>query len=320
MLFELPEEVNFADAGSRPLPTITCHLETPWAIGCRLEFTSWDKEWVEREGHLISCGIGIWDAPGILWNKPAINCCPSELAQECWAQMVHFSPRLFCGEGSTDKTPSAGCPRTATGKTLEDIGYCDFRVFPYEWDEQAQTWITDEPTFSNNVGTFRLRPSVVDERRPNVLHVNSYAKRDPNMAVTRDGIVDLFCMETAAANAVAAVQSLLQSAENTAGLQALTNPPPESLPRPLSRPGISWEVICLFVLLTACCFSVMGYTEAACILAALSILSATNMMFPDSHSKLSRSSEAQHPGSIRFHLMGRIFCWALGLATSVCLL
>ena len=254
VLFALPEAVEFEgeSPGSRA-PTITCHLDTPWALGCRLEFTSWEQSWVDKEGYLVSCGVGIWDAPGIVYGKPAINCSPEELAKECWTQMVVSSPHLFSGKGCVGREATSFCPRTMTGRTMEEIGYSDFRVWPYQWDDVAQTWVSDEPTFSNNVGTFKLRPGIVDEQYENLMHVNSYAKRDDNMAVTSDGIVDLFCMETAAANAVAGAKVLRNKSEasRAAGVDAMSS----ATSKAFDWDMIYFTILPLLICLVLCLFA-----------------------------------------------------------------
>ena len=137
--FRLPEDNT----------TIYIFHESPWFLMTRHEGSFWDLHGCD----LLSCGIGMWDVPG-LNGKMAIECTREELAEECWNQMLQFPPANF----------PAQLPEWNIWKSFK------FTLLT-----------TDEPKFSNNSGTLALRPSYKDTDISNLYHATSYTKTDTNI-------------------------------------------------------------------------------------------------------------------------------------------
>jgi uncharacterized protein with NAD-binding domain and iron-sulfur cluster len=135
----------------------------------RIEGDLWDT----TEDYL-STGIGMWDTPGHIFGKPAVECTREELAQECWAQISHAKHNL---------------------KLPVDIPAWDiWRSFQYDTEKhQMDTW---EPKFSNNINTLKFRPDFADKRINNLYHATAYTKTYMN----------IFNMESAAESGVKAAK------------------------------------------------------------------------------------------------------------------
>jgi len=68
------------------------YLDSPWSLST-VSFKQWwpDVNWSEmgdgKEGGIISAIVSNFTAPGILFNKPAVQCSLEEIKQEVWAQL-----------------------------------------------------------------------------------------------------------------------------------------------------------------------------------------------------------------------------------------
>lgn len=136
--------------------TVFIFHQSPWFLMTRHEGSFWDL----KEHDLLSCGIGMWDVPG-LCGKTALECTPKELAEECWNQMLQFPPKDF--------------PNTLP----------EWNV----WDTFKFTLLTtEEPKFSNNSGTLKLRPHAHDRVLNNLYHATSYTRTNTNIFNMESGI------------------------------------------------------------------------------------------------------------------------------------
>lgn len=85
MQFYLYEDVEVTDG-------FALYLDSPWRLSS-VSFRQWwpDVNWSQmgdgKEGGIISAIVSNFTAPGILFNKPAIECTPEEVQQEVWAQL-----------------------------------------------------------------------------------------------------------------------------------------------------------------------------------------------------------------------------------------
>jgi uncharacterized protein with NAD-binding domain and iron-sulfur cluster len=147
-------------------------VDSPWFLMTRVESTFWE----ECQGDVLAVGIGIWDVPGILYNKPASKCTREELARECWEQMK------ICYYHSL-KLPMD----MPTWNIWDSYVYVDGSLTTYE------------PKFSNNVGTYQFRPDTEDKKIGNLLHATAYTRVKS----------DLFNMETASDAAYQAAKRII---------------------------------------------------------------------------------------------------------------
>jgi uncharacterized protein with NAD-binding domain and iron-sulfur cluster len=134
-------------------PSIVTMIDTPWFLMFRIEGDLWDLQKMD----IISVGIGMWDVPGIIYNKSALNCNREEIAHECWAQ-IH-----------------SGCHNLKLPKKIPNWNIWD--SFKYD----GNVIDTYEPKFSNNINTFQLRPNNVDDNIVNLFHSTAYVKTETNL-------------------------------------------------------------------------------------------------------------------------------------------
>ena len=67
------------------------YVDSPWAITCVSQGQFWTKD-LSSYGNgtvkdILSADVSNWDAPGILYNKPARQCTKEQILNEVWAQM-----------------------------------------------------------------------------------------------------------------------------------------------------------------------------------------------------------------------------------------
>ena len=139
----------------RTEPTILILPNTQWFLMVKIEGDIWQTTGFD----LLSCGIGIWDTPGIN-GKPAINCTREEIAQECWNQINASQHNL--------ELKSLALPKW-------DI----WNSFQFNFDKLELD--TFEPKFSNNVNTLHLRPNFNDKFIQNLYHATSYTRNETNI-------------------------------------------------------------------------------------------------------------------------------------------
>lgn len=164
--FHLKEKIDFGGALFIVFP------DSPWAIMCRPEGSVWDVPLSKTQpptGEVIAMGIGVWDRKGILYNKTARECTREELRDEAWAQMKQCKGLLQHF-------------KTTNGLTYDDIQYSSYSIWhSFSFDETSGTLETWEPKFSNNVGTFALRPPTWQKEYSNLVNATAYTVTDVNL-------------------------------------------------------------------------------------------------------------------------------------------
>jgi hypothetical protein len=153
ILYRLPYRINEKHNTAYILP------DTPWFLMVRHEGSLWEL----KDRDLLSTGIGIWNKPG-LNGKTALQCSPSELADECWKQMLQFDVPFPVNLPEWD--------------IWDNFEYS-------EEDEKLWTW---EPKFSNNIGSLKLRPHNKDNIIDNLYHANSYTRSSMNVFNMEAGV------------------------------------------------------------------------------------------------------------------------------------
>jgi hypothetical protein len=168
-------------------PVILIFPDTTWCLMIRAEGPLWNN-------NILSVGIGIWDRPGIMYNKAAIRCTREEIAQECWEQ-------LKTADGLMKSL------KLADGTSLLYLDTPRWNIWDsFDYDCKEDLFLTSEPKFSNNCYTLKLRPHTVDEKYNNLRHATAYTRTETN----------IFNMESAAEAGIKAVESItLKKAYNS---------------------------------------------------------------------------------------------------------
>jgi uncharacterized protein with NAD-binding domain and iron-sulfur cluster len=157
-------EVNTPDKGS-----VLIHPESKWFIMSRVESSFWDTDF-----ECLAIGVGMWDVPGDLVKKPAINCTPEEIVAEAWHQI---SESKFIKEQVPDRDLAAS-----------KLWYS------HVFDSEKKEITTFEPKNTNTVGTWSLRPNPnsTDLVVPNMFQATSYCKTTMNVA-NMEGAAEAAC-------------------------------------------------------------------------------------------------------------------------------
>lgn len=132
----------------RPVPIIkgfVDYLDSPWALVSISQAQTWSREMSEHYGDgkakdCLSVNIANWDAPGIVYGKPARECTPSQIAEETLAQM----------RAGLEDTGREVLPESAVNSWHLDpaISYPD----------GGSTAANDEPLIVSEVGSWAQRP------------------------------------------------------------------------------------------------------------------------------------------------------------------
>lgn len=136
-------------------PTILILPDSKWFLMIKIEGNIWQTKGCD----LLCCAIGLWDIPGIN-GKAAINCTRTEIAMECWAQIISTQHNM----------------KLSTTTLPEWNIWHNFQFNPISMRLE-----TPEPKFSNNINTLRLRPSLRDKSIRNLYHASAYAKTETHI-------------------------------------------------------------------------------------------------------------------------------------------
>ncbi len=164
-------------------------IDAPWAITALTQGQFWEGRDFTRhygDGSVVDClsvDISNWDAPGILFGKPAKRCTPEEIARETWAQIQQHD--------------------TAARALPDDIVHSWFLDPGIAWNAKRQLNRNDDPLLVNTVGSWERRPTAATEI-PNLFLSGDYVKTN----------IDLATMEGANESARAAVNALLDRADS----------------------------------------------------------------------------------------------------------
>jgi uncharacterized protein with NAD-binding domain and iron-sulfur cluster len=179
------------------------YLDSPWALTSISQRQFWNKVDFSQYGNgkvrgILSVDISDWEAPGMLYGKPANKCSAEEIKEEVWAQLKHH---------------------------LNEHGATPIR------DDNLAAWFLDpdiefpnpsevtnaEPLLINTAGSYKYRPEAQVEL-DNLFLASDYVRT----------YTDIACMEAANEAARRAVNCLLlvsDSSAQPAQLWPLEEPP-----------------------------------------------------------------------------------------------
>lgn len=180
----------------RPVDLIRGHLtfvDSPWALTGLTQAQFWEDRDFARDygdGQAVDClsvDISDWDAPGILYGKPAKKCTREEVKNEVWAQLkAHFED---------------------TGKSVlpDDVLHSWFLDPGIAWVKSRKENRNDTPLLVNTVGSWEKRPKARTEIA-NLVLAGDYVQTD----------VDLATMEGANESARDAANVILKATKSQA--------------------------------------------------------------------------------------------------------
>ena len=175
----------------RPLPMLPAHylcVDSPWSLTAIAEGQFWKDTDLSKRGDgtvrdVLSVCISNWDAPGILYGRPANELSRAQIENEVWAQL------------------KAGL-NTGGSVLLRDEDVHSRFMDPDVVDTRRRAggrYYDTEPLFVNKVDTWRLRPKGVTGI-PNLFLASDYVQTN----------MDLACMEAANEAARTAVNGILE--------------------------------------------------------------------------------------------------------------
>lgn len=166
-------------------------LDAPWALTALTQGQFWKDRVIARDYgdgevvDILSVDISDWDAPGILYGKPAKECSPAEVAAEVLAQIREH--------------------QTAGQHLPDGIVHSWFLDPGVQWDPARGRSTNETPLLINTVDSWRKRPAA-RTRIPNLLMSGDFVQTD----------VDLATMEGANESARHAVNAILEESGSTA--------------------------------------------------------------------------------------------------------
>ncbi len=172
-------------------PGHTLYADSPWALTSISQKQFWANAPLSGYGDgslggILSVDISDWDAPGILYGKPATACVAGEIKDEVWAQL---KAHLNVG-GAT---------------AIQDGNLSSWFLDPdIEFPNQSAV-TNQEPLLVNTVGSLQYRPDAVTELS-NLFIASDYVRT----------YTDIACMEAANEAARRAVNGILQKSGSNA--------------------------------------------------------------------------------------------------------
>jgi uncharacterized protein with NAD-binding domain and iron-sulfur cluster len=172
-------------------PGHTLYADSPWALTSISQKQFWANAPLSGYGDgglggILSVDISDWDAPGILYGKPATACVAGEIKDEVWAQL---KAHLNVG-GAT---------------AIQDGNLSSWFLDPdIEFPNQSAV-TNQEPLLVNTVGSLQYRPDAVTELS-NLFIASDYVRT----------YTDIACMEAANEAARRAVNGILQKSGSSA--------------------------------------------------------------------------------------------------------
>ena len=166
-------------------------LDAPWALTALTQGQFWKDRVIARDYgdgevvDILSVDISDWDAPGILYGKPAKECSPEEVAAEVLAQIREH--------------------QTAGQHLPDGIVHSWFLDPGVQWDPARGRSTNETPLLINTVDSWRKRPAA-RTRIPNLLMSGDFVQTD----------VDLATMEGANESARHAVNAILDESGSSA--------------------------------------------------------------------------------------------------------
>ncbi len=166
-------------------------MDSPWALTALTQGQFWEDRDFARDygdGSVVDClsvDISNWDAPGVLFGKPAKECTPQEVAKEVLAQIRRHP--------------------TAAQHLPEGIVHSWFLDPGVQWDPRRRRNTNATPLLVNTVGTWEKRPTS-RTRVPNLFLAGDYVQTD----------VDLATMEGANESGRTATNAILEASGSSA--------------------------------------------------------------------------------------------------------
>jgi uncharacterized protein with NAD-binding domain and iron-sulfur cluster len=166
-------------------------IDSPWALTGLTQGQFWsDRDYPADYGDgsvvdSLSVDISNWDAPGMLFGKPAKQCAPEEVAQEVLAQIRYH--------------------HTAGDVLPDGIVHSWFLDPGVQWQASTGRNTNDTPLLVNTAGSWQHRPGV-RTKLPNLFLAGDYVQTD----------VDLATMEGANESGRRAANAILASAGSNA--------------------------------------------------------------------------------------------------------
>ncbi len=166
-------------------------IDAPWALTALNQAQFWAGRDFPRDygdgsvKDTLSVDISNWDAPGILFGKPAKQCSKDEVAAEVWAQIKEH--------------------KTAGDKLPDDIVHSSFLDPGIHWHPKRGRNSNETPLLVNTIGSWEKRPTA-QTKVPNLFLAGDYVQTD----------VDLATMEGANESGRAAVNALLDTVDSNA--------------------------------------------------------------------------------------------------------
>ncbi len=166
-------------------------IDAPWALTALTQGQFWNRHEFARDygdGTAVDClsvDISNWDAPGVLYDKPAKECTHDEIAREVWAQIKQH--------------------HTAGDALPDDIVHSWFLDPGIAWVPSRGRNRNDDPLLVNTVGSWEKRPKATT-KIPNLFLAGDYVQTD----------IDLATMEGANESGRAAVAAILEASGSKA--------------------------------------------------------------------------------------------------------
>jgi uncharacterized protein with NAD-binding domain and iron-sulfur cluster len=169
----------------------TIFLDSPWALTSISQRQFWSNiDFSQfgdgRTGGILSVDISDWEAPGVLFGKPARECSADEIKEETWAQLKQH----LNGDGSN---------------LIEDSNLLTWFLDPDIQFPNPDNATNAEPLLINTAGSLQYRPEAQIEIE-NLFVASDYVRT----------YTDIACMEAANEAARRAVNCLLLASRSSA--------------------------------------------------------------------------------------------------------
>ena len=179
---------------SRDVPVVNGHaiyLDSPWALTSISQRQFWTNVDFSAFGNgavqgILSADISEWEAPGVVYGKPARECTAAQIQDEVWTQLKQH---LNVG-GAT---------------TLDDANLLSWFLDPDIEFPNPGTAANAEPLLINTAGSLQYRPEAQVELQ-NLFLASDYVRT----------YTDIACMEAANEAARRAVNCVLAASGSTA--------------------------------------------------------------------------------------------------------
>jgi len=143
------------------------YLDSPWALTSVSQRQFWPEiDFASlgngKVGGILSVVISDWDAPGIVYGKPATNCTAEEIKTEAWAQLkAHLN--------------------TGAAETLSDGNLLSWFLDPDIQFPNPSAVTNAEPLLINPAGSLQYRPEASTEI-PNLFLASDYVRTYTDLA------------------------------------------------------------------------------------------------------------------------------------------